>query len=153
VLDQVELSGVPYRLLQDVQALIHRHAYMLDGTLGSIDATVHRVEVQLGTKPIRQQPYRAGHHARDMIRDEVNRMLEAKVVRPSTSERASPVVVVPQKDGSPRFCVDYRRLNAVTKNNSYPGAFMNKWHFDIMDRYIRIYSDSKITSPILHTLT
>jgi len=80
VLDQVDLSGVPDRLLPDFQALIRRHAYMPDGTLGSIDATVHRVEVQPGTKPIRQQPYRAGHHARDMIRDEVNRMLEAKVV-------------------------------------------------------------------------
>jgi len=120
VLDQVDLSGVPDRLLPDVQALIRRHAYMLDGTLGSIDATVHRVEIQLGTKPIRQQPYRAGHHARDMIRDEVNRMLRAKVVRPGTSECASRVVVVPKKDGSPRFCVDYCRLNAVTKKDSYP---------------------------------
>jgi len=93
---------------------------MLDGTLGSMDDTVHRMEVQPGTKPIRQQPYAAGHHARDMIRDEVNRMLEAKVVRPSTSEWASPVVVVPKKEGSPRFWVDYRRLNAVTKKDSYP---------------------------------
>jgi len=76
---------------------------MLDGTLGSIDATVHRVEIQPGTKPIRQQPYRSGHHARDMICDEVNGMLEAKVVRPSTREWASPVVVVPKNDGSPRF--------------------------------------------------
>jgi len=33
-----------------------------------------------------------------------------------------------------------------------PGAFMNKWHSDIMDRYTRIYSYSKITGPILHTL-
>jgi len=55
-----------------------------------------------------------------MIRGRVNRMLEAKVVRPSTSEWASPVVVVRKKDGSPRFCVDYRRLNAVTKKHSYP---------------------------------
>jgi len=108
VLDQVDLSGVLDRLLPDVQALIGRHAYMVDGMLGSIDATVHRVEIQTGTNPIRQQPYRAGHHARDMIRDEVNRMLEAKDVRPSTSEWESPVVVVPKKNGSPRCCVDYR---------------------------------------------
>jgi len=55
-----------------------------------------------------------------MIRDEVNRMLEAKVVRPSTSEWAIPVVFVPKEDRSPLFCVDYRRLNAVTKKDSYP---------------------------------
>ena len=120
MLDQVDLSGVPDRLLPDVQALIRRHAYKLNGTLGSIDTTVHRVEIQPGTKPIRQQPYRAGHHARDMSRDEVNRMLDAKVVRPSTREWATPVVVFPKKDGSPRSCVDYRRLSAVTKKDSYP---------------------------------
>jgi len=120
VLDQLDLSGVPDRLLPDVPALIRWHACMLDGTLGSIDATVHRVNIQAGTKAIRKQPYRAGHHARDMIRDAVNRMLESKVVRPSTSEWDSSVVVVPKKDGLPRFCVDYRRLNAVTETDSYP---------------------------------
>jgi len=118
VLDQVDVSGVPDRLLLDVQALIRRHEYMLDGTFWSIDAPVHRVEIQPGTKPIRQQQYRAGHNARDMIRDGVNRMLEAKVVRPSTSEWASPVVFFPKKDESPRFCVDYRCLSAVTKKDS-----------------------------------
>jgi len=55
-----------------------------------------------------------------MIRDDVNRMLEANVVRPSTSEWARPVFFVPKKDGLARFCVDYRRLNAVTKKDSYP---------------------------------
>jgi len=120
VLDQVYLYGVPNRLLPDVQALIRRHAYMLDGTLGFFEATDHCVGVQPGTKPIRQQPNRARHHARDMILDKVNRMLEAMVLRPSTSEWASPVVVVPKKDGSPRFCVDYHCLNAVTKKDSYP---------------------------------
>ena len=55
-----------------------------------------------------------------MIRDEGNRMVEAKVVRPSTCEWASSFVVVPKKDGLPRFCVDYRRFNAVTKKDSYP---------------------------------
>jgi len=53
---QFNLSGVPDRLLPDVQTLICRHAYMLDGTLRSIDATVHCVEIQPWTKPIRQQP-------------------------------------------------------------------------------------------------
>jgi len=55
-----------------------------------------------------------------MIRDKVIRILEAKGVRTSTGEWPSPVVVVPKKNGSPRFCVHYRRLNSVTKKDSYP---------------------------------
>ena len=47
-------------------------------------------------------------------------MLSKKVIRPSCSPWASPIVLVPKKDGSVRFCIDYRKVNGVTRRDAYP---------------------------------
>lgn len=47
-------------------------------------------------------------------------MLKAGVIKPSTSERAAPVVFEPKKCVTLRFCIDYRSVNEMTIRDSYP---------------------------------
>ena len=93
---------------------------MWDGHLGEINTTKHRIDVVSGTTPIRQYPYRTAMRANEFEASEIEKMLRDNVIRPSKSEWASPVVLAPKNDGTPRFCVDYRKLNEVTKKDSYP---------------------------------
>ncbi|UYV76491.1 hypothetical protein LAZ67_14000675 [Cordylochernes scorpioides] len=70
--------------------------------------------------PIRQRPYRVSPYERGVIQTEVDKMLKSGIVKPSDSPWSSPVVLVKKKDGTWRFCVDYRRLNKITRKDVYP---------------------------------
>ena len=66
------------------------------------------------------KPYRTPLNKRTVIDNAVDEMLEAGIIRRSRSPWSFPVVVVDKKDGSKRFCVDFRQLNKITKPISYP---------------------------------
>ena len=93
---------------------------MWDGNLITISATEHHIELEKGTKPLSSMPYRQGPAMRTKVAEEIEKMLNAGVIEPTPSEWASPVVLVPKKDGSLRFCVSYRRSSTQTIRDAYP---------------------------------
>ena len=70
--------------------------------------------------PIRQPAQCIPFVQREEIKKLLKEMEKKKIIQPSKSPWASPVVLVKKKDGSMQFCVDYRKLNAVTRKDAYP---------------------------------
>src|SRR5438045_7512238 len=69
----------------------------------------------------RQKFYRTSPKEQEHIDKEIEDMLKYNIIQLSTkSEWASPVILVPKKNGKLRFCVDYCQLNKVTKKDNYP---------------------------------
>ncbi|UYV73793.1 K02A2.6-like [Cordylochernes scorpioides] len=87
--------------------------------VGRTNVTQHRIDTG-GATPVKQLPRRLPMTRRDEVDKLIEEMAEQDVIEPSSSPWASPVVLVKKKDGSTRFCVDYRRLNDLTKKDSYP---------------------------------
>jgi hypothetical protein len=80
----------------------------------------HRIVIEENKKPILQKRYRESPDKRKFIKDEVERMIKAKRIRESYSPWASPVTLAKKKNNNFRFCIDYRKLNSVTKPDAYP---------------------------------
>ena len=89
------------------------------GERGKVDTVEHKIETG-NHPPIKQPSRRVPFSVRGEIHKMVGDMLEAGVVQESSSPWASPIVLVKKKDGSLRFCVDYRRLNAITRKDVFP---------------------------------
>ncbi|KAI8485080.1 hypothetical protein Bbelb_371860 [Branchiostoma belcheri] len=141
----VDLSDIdlPQPQLTRLSDLIeaNRDCFSTSATdIGRTTLVEHRIDTG-DAKPIRQQPYRTPVHRRDALREQLSSMLEQDVIEPSTSPWASPVVIVTKKDGTPRFCVDFRKLNSVTVPDAHPlpriddtiDALAGSYYFSTLD--------------------
>ena len=90
-----------------------------DFDLGDFTAVSHSIDTGQAA-PIKQGLRRTPLHFRGEEDGHLNKMLTAGVIQPSVSEWASPPVLVRKRDGTVRWCVDYRALNAITRKDVFP---------------------------------
>src|SRR5262249_47163707 len=88
--------------------------------LGKTNVVRHKINIQ-NEEPIQQNYYKVNSdEKKKIIKEEIDKMEKAGVIRKSYGPWASPVVIVDKKDGSKRFCVDYRKLNKITITDAHP---------------------------------
>ena len=103
----------------EVEALIEQYPDVLTSVPGRTDLIQHDIKLST-SEPIRSKGYPVPLKARDVMDSEIKEMLELGVIKKSVSPYSSPVVLVPKKDGSVRFCIDFRKLNKVTEFDAEP---------------------------------
>ena len=126
------------RLLQEFH-----HIFSLEsGEMGCTNATEHVIELMPGQEePFKERFRRIAPPLVDEVRQHIQEMLDGGAIRPSQSAWCNAIVLVRKKDGTLRFCIDFRRLNARTKKDAYPlpriqetmESLTGACHFSCMD--------------------
>ncbi|XP_076041857.1 uncharacterized protein LOC143025739 [Oratosquilla oratoria] len=99
--------------------LLSQYQEIFRDALGRTNLTLHDVDVG-DAKPIKQAPYCVNPQRAAIIKKEIDYMLAHDLIQPAQSEWSSQIILVPKSDGTQRFCIDFRRVNAVTNKDSYP---------------------------------
>ena len=118
----VENANLPESEQEQLFALLLDYADIFasdQDDLGCTGKIKHKINTG-DSPPIRQPVRRIPPIRRNETRSLLQDMLKKGVIKPSTSPWASPIVLVRKKDGSTRFCVDYRKVNHVTRKDAYP---------------------------------
>ena len=122
-----DTSGLSREECAKLKAILHHFSDVIsvgDGDLGRTNVLRHTINSG-DTPPVRQPARKLPFHQRDVVQKMIQGMLQQGIIEPSGGAWASPIVLVRKKDGSYRFCVDFRRLNSITKKD-VPGKGCNK---------------------------
>lgn len=117
-------------LLEAANILCESLTDVLTDIPGTTNLVEHKINVT-SSEPVRVKPYPVPFYTERTISEEVQKMLQLKVIEPSSSPYSALVFIAWKKDGTNRFCIDYRRLNSVTVFDAEPSqvqrAYFPRW--------------------------
>ncbi|CAI5669654.1 unnamed protein product [Oreochromis niloticus] len=113
------LSHLSPSQCEDVLSLLHSYPSLFGDVPSRTSVCEHDINVGDAT-PIKQHAYRCPMGKREVMKKEVSYLVENGLAQPSHSPWSSPCLLAPKSDGTPRFCTDYRKVNAVTVSDSFP---------------------------------
>jgi len=105
----------------ELAVLLHTYRMVFQTPIGLLPPREHDHTNPLveGAEPVKVRPYRYPHSQKVHIESMVQKMLTDGIIQPSKSPFSSPILLVKKKDGTWRFCTDYRALNAITIKDSF----------------------------------
>ncbi len=103
----------------DISNLIEKYPTLFNDFPSITHVINHDIDVG-SHAPVKQNAYHVNPVKRQLMKQETQYLLEHNLAVPSTSPWSSPCLLVPEPDGSSRFCTDYRKVNALTKADSFP---------------------------------
>ena len=115
-------TGLAPSVKDRVAALLWRFEDVIalnDNDLGRTHLVSHRIETA-DARPVRQLARRLPFHLHEEVRGLVDNMLSQGIIEPCCGPWASPILLAKKKDGSTRFCVDFRRVNDMTRKDAQP---------------------------------
>ncbi|MEL7181406.1 MAG: reverse transcriptase domain-containing protein, partial [Pseudomonadota bacterium] len=113
------IAGPAKDTLEDIVRDFRDVFAVRDSELGATNQVYHHINTG-DSRPIKLPPHRVAPGKLPDVKAEVQDMLQRGIIQPSNSPYSAPIVMVRKKDGSNRFCVDYRRLNEVTRKDAQP---------------------------------
>lgn len=114
-----QFSHLPAAQAVEFEDLIFKYPGLFGDVPSRTDWAEHDIDVG-EAQPIRQHFYRVSPEKRKYLDAEVKYMVDNDIAVPSLSSWASPCLLVPKSDNTPRFCSDFRKVNKVTKPDSFP---------------------------------
>ena len=114
-----KLSHLEPSQQEELKQLIHEYEHLFPDIPSRTDKIYHDVIVE-DCKPIKQHPYGMNPLKQKYLQDEVKYLLENDFIEPSKSNYSSPSILEPKSNGTYRMCTDYRKVNSVTKTDSFP---------------------------------